>query len=97
VLCLDEPTAGLSQAEAEAFVPMILDVRAALRASLLLIEHDMGVVMTVSHRLYCLDAGQLLSTGTPEQVRADPLVLDAYLGSDPRRHRTDAQVDPQPG
>jgi ABC-type branched-subunit amino acid transport system ATPase component len=97
VLCLDEPTAGLSQAEAESFVPLILDVRQALGASLLLIEHDMGVVMGVSHRLYCLDAGQLLSAGTPDEVRADPLVLESYLGTDPRAPRPQAQVDPQAG
>jgi ABC-type branched-subunit amino acid transport system ATPase component len=87
VLCLDEPTAGLSQREGEAFVPTILEVQRALDASLLLIEHDMGVVMTASDRLYCLEAGRLISEGSPEVVRTDPLVLESYLGVDPRSHQ----------
>lgn len=81
VLCLDEPTAGLSQHEAEAFVPLLLDIRQAVGGSMLLIEHDMDVIMRASDRLYCLEAGALISEGRPDEVRSDPLVLQSYLGA----------------
>jgi len=80
VLCLDEPTAGLAQAEAEAFVPALLELRDDLDASVLLIEHDMSVAMAVSNRVYCLEAGRVISQGPPEVVREDPLVIESYLG-----------------
>ena len=50
----------------------------------MLIEHHMKVVMGISDRVYCLEAGQLISVGTPEEVRADPLVIASYLGTDER-------------
>jgi ABC-type branched-subunit amino acid transport system ATPase component/ABC-type branched-subunit amino acid transport system permease subunit len=81
VLCLDEPTAGLAQREAEAFVPTLLDLREELDASVLLIEHDMSVAMSVSDRVYCLEAGRVISQGRPDEVRDDPLVIESYLGS----------------
>lgn len=81
VLCLDEPTAGLAQREAEAFGPLIVQIRRELDASVLVIEHDMAVVMGISDRVYCLEAGRLISEGTPDQVRADPLVIASYLGT----------------
>ena len=82
VLCLDEPTAGLAQRESEAFGPLILDIRAEIDAAVLVIEHDMAVVMGISDRMYCMEAGRMISEGTPEQVRADPLVIASYLGAD---------------
>ena len=81
VLCLDEPTAGLAQRESENFGPLILDIRREIDASLLVIEHDMAVVMGISDRVYCLEAGRMICTGTPQEVRADPLVIASYLGS----------------
>ena len=81
VLCLDEPTAGLAQREAEAFGPLIVEIRRELDASVLVIEHDMAVVMGISDRIYCLEAGRLISEGTPDEVRADPLVIASYLGT----------------
>lgn len=81
VLCLDEPTAGLAQRESEAFGPLILDIRKEIDASLLVIEHDMAVVMGISDRVYCLEAGRMISEGTPQEVRADPLVIASYLGA----------------
>ena len=95
VLCLDEPTAGLAQREAEAFVPLIVEIRRELEASVLVIEHDMAVVMGISDRLYCLEAGHLISEGTPDQVRADPLVIASYLGSVSPTRGIDSTDDPR--
>ena len=88
VLCLDEPTAGIAQRETEAFGPLILRVREELRASLLVIEHDMPLVMGISDRIYCLEAGRVISEGSPEVVRHDPAVVASYLGTDERAHRS---------
>ncbi|MBV9952312.1 MAG: ATP-binding cassette domain-containing protein [Acidimicrobiia bacterium] len=82
VLCLDEPTAGVAQREAEAFGPLLLQVRQELDASMLVIEHDMPLVMSISDRIFCLEAGRVISSGRPEQVREDPLVIASYLGTD---------------
>jgi ABC-type branched-subunit amino acid transport system ATPase component len=81
VLCLDEPTAGIAQRESEAFGPLILRIREELDASLLVIEHDMPLVMSISDRVYCLEAGKVIAAGTPAEVRADPLVVASYLGT----------------
>jgi ABC-type branched-subunit amino acid transport system ATPase component/ABC-type branched-subunit amino acid transport system permease subunit len=82
VLCLDEPTAGIAQRETEAFGPLIMRVREELNASLLVIEHDMPLVMGISDRIYCLEAGRVISEGTPEWVRRDQVVIASYLGTD---------------
>jgi ABC-type branched-subunit amino acid transport system permease subunit/ABC-type branched-subunit amino acid transport system ATPase component len=84
VLCLDEPTAGIAQRESEAFGPLVLRIRDELDASLLVIEHDMPVIMGISDRVYCLEAGRMLCDGPPEQVRNDPQVIASYLGTDER-------------
>jgi ABC-type branched-subunit amino acid transport system ATPase component/ABC-type branched-subunit amino acid transport system permease subunit len=94
VLCLDEPTAGLASHESEAFGPLILDIRREIDASLLVIEHDMAVVMGISDRVYCLEAGRLISEGTPSNVRADPVVVAAYLGVSSEAHTLNAPMDP---
>jgi ABC-type branched-subunit amino acid transport system ATPase component/ABC-type branched-subunit amino acid transport system permease subunit len=82
VLCLDEPTSGIAQRETEAFGPLIMSIRRELAASLLVIEHDMPLVMAISDRIYCLEAGRVISEGTPERVRSDPIVIASYLGTD---------------
>jgi ABC-type branched-subunit amino acid transport system ATPase component/ABC-type branched-subunit amino acid transport system permease subunit len=84
VLLLDEPTAGLAQRETEAFGPLVGRIRAELDGSVLLIEHDMPLVMSVSDRVYCLEAGSVIAEGSPEQVRHDPKVVASYLGTDVR-------------
>ena len=84
MLCLDEPTAGIAQREAEAFGPLLLRVREELDASMLVIEHDMPLVMSISDRIYCLEAGRVIAEGPPDEVRTDPLVVASYLGTDER-------------
>jgi ABC-type branched-subunit amino acid transport system ATPase component/ABC-type branched-subunit amino acid transport system permease subunit len=84
LLLLDEPTAGVAQRESEAMAPMIRRVREELGASVLVIEHDMPMIMGLSDRVYCLAAGAEIASGTPEEVRFDPAVVAAYLGTDDR-------------
>lgn len=84
LLLLDEPTAGLAQRETEAFAPLIAQVRAELDATIVIIEHDMPLVMSMSDRIYCLAAGQHLAVGTPDEIRHNPLVVASYLGADER-------------
>jgi ABC-type branched-subunit amino acid transport system ATPase component len=84
VLCLDEPTAGVAQREAEAFGPLITEIRREMGASMLIIEHDMPLIMSISDRVYCLEAGSVIAEGDPETVRSDPLVIASYLGTDDR-------------
>jgi ABC-type branched-subunit amino acid transport system ATPase component len=91
VLCLDEPTAGVAQRETEALAPLLVALRAELDASMVVIEHDMPFIAQISDRLVCLEAGRVIADGTPDEVRADPLVVASYLGTDVRAiDRSDA-------
>ena len=84
VLLLDEPTGGVAQKETEAFGPLIKRIQRELDAAVVVIEHDMPLVMSISDRVYCLEAGSVIAHGTPDEVRHDPLVIASYLGTDER-------------
>ncbi len=84
VVCLDEPTAGVAQREAEAFGPLILRVQQELDATLIVVEHDLPLILSISDRVYCLETGEIIAEGTPAEVRANPRVISSYLGTDDR-------------
>jgi ABC-type branched-subunit amino acid transport system ATPase component len=84
VICLDEPTAGVAQREAEAFGPLILRVQKELDATLIVVEHDLPLILSISTRVYCLEAGQVIAEGDPTEIRDNPRVVASYLGTDER-------------
>ncbi len=79
VLLLDEPASGLDADETEAFATLLSSL-ARGGIALLLVEHDMELVMKVCHRIFVLDYGQIIADGTPEEIRSNDAVIEAYLG-----------------
>lgn len=95
VLLLDEPAAGASREEIPRLSGIIRDIRARLGVAVVVIEHHVPLVREVADRIYVLNFGQMIASGTPEQVTTNPTVVEAYLGSrartprtTPNRHRT---------
>lgn len=80
LLLLDEPAAGMNPQETHALKELIMTIREEFKLSILLIEHDMGMVMSLSDRIYVMEYGCNIAEGSPEKVRNNPQVIKAYLG-----------------
>ena len=82
LLLLDEPAAGMNAQETKALDELILRLRSDMKVSILLIEHDMKLVMSLSDRIYVVDYGKKIAEGNPEEIKSNPAVIKAYLGED---------------
>jgi branched-chain amino acid transport system ATP-binding protein len=82
LLLLDEPAAGMNPQETKELDDLIIKIRDEEKISILLIEHDMKLVMSLSDRIFVVDYGKKIAQGTPEEIKNNPLVIKAYLGEE---------------
>ena len=90
MILLDEPTAGMSRTETASAIELIRQVTEG--RTLVMVEHDMGVVFGLAHRISVLVYGEVIATGTPEEIRANPKVQEAYLGGLHKKDDEDAHA-----
>jgi branched-chain amino acid transport system ATP-binding protein len=90
ILLLDEPASGIQQKEVEALGPLLKRLRDEQGCAILLIEHDMGLLMNVSERIYALDFGKVIAEGAPDEIVNNDEVLESYLGRTRRQSRATA-------
>jgi ABC-type branched-subunit amino acid transport system ATPase component len=81
LLLLDEPTAGIAQREAEAFVPLLRRIHEVTEATIVLVEHDVPLVFSLASRVVVMETGRVVAEGSPEVVQSDPAAIAAYLGA----------------
>ncbi|MDH3944647.1 MAG: ABC transporter ATP-binding protein, partial [Anaerolineae bacterium] len=82
LLLLDEPMTGMNVEEKEDMARFILDIHELQETTVMLIEHDMGLVMDIADRVVVIDFGMKISEGSPDEIRNDPVVIKAYLGQE---------------
>ena len=82
LLLLDEPMAGMNIEEKEDIVRFVIDIKKEQKTTIILVEHDLGVVMDISDRIHVLDFGEVIGSGTPQEVAANEKVIEAYIGED---------------
>ena len=82
LLLLDEPAAGMNPAETARLTELISWIREKFNLTIILIEHDMSLVMKICERIYVLDYGMVIANGTPDEIKTNKRVIEAYLGED---------------
>jgi len=95
-LLLDEPSSGIAQRETEALGPLLMRIKAEVGCALLIIEHDMPLITTVSDTMIALELGGVIAEGTPQQVVNHPRVVASYLGTDDSAINRSGIIAPAP-